>query len=93
MSGAGFQGGLTTQSRSLKLIVKTLCPGFLVSIVNGAAPILAMFKRNLETSGFITFGLDPEKVEVEAGVICGGSDSDSPNPEIVTGLDFDEQWD
>lgn len=50
-----------------------------------------MFKRNLEALGCITLGLDPEKVEIEAGVICGCSDSDLPNPEIITGLDFNEQ--
>ena len=50
-----------------------------------------MFKRTLEALGFITFGFDSEKVEVEAGDIWRGSDL--PNPEIVTGLDFDEQWD
>ena len=50
-----------------------------------------MFKRNLEVSGFITFGLDAKKVEVEAGIICGGSDADLPNPKIVIELDFDKQ--
>lgn len=66
MSGAGFQSGLTTESRSLKLKVEILFPGFLISIVNRAAPILAIFKHNLEVLEFIIFGLNLEKVEAEA---------------------------
>lgn len=66
MSWAGFQGDLTTQSSSLRLTQKTLCSDFPISIVNRAAPILAMFKRIFESLGFKTFELSSEKIELEA---------------------------
>lgn len=72
----------------MKLIVKTLYLSFLVSIINRVAPILAMFKHNLEALEFLIFELDLENVEIEAGVIWRGSNL--PNLEIVTRLDFDE---
>ena len=65
ISRAGFQNGLTTQSRSLKLTVNTLCLGFLVNIINRDALILVMFKRNLKALEIITFEFDSEKIEVE----------------------------
>ena len=85
---ASFQGRLITLSRFLRLTVKTLCPGFLVSIINRAVSILIMFKRILEALRFIIFGLDLEKVEVEARDIWGSFDL--PNSKIVIRLNFDE---
>lgn len=46
-------------------MVKTLYPGFLLSIVNEATLILAIFKRNLKLPGFTIFEHSLEKIELK----------------------------
>lgn len=89
--GAGFSVSLTIWSRSLKLTIKILYPGFLVSIINKAILILIMFKYNLKTLVLIILKLNFEQIKVEAIGIWRRSNL--PNPEIVTEQDFDELWD
>lgn len=51
----GFQDDIITQSRFLRLIIKTLCSGFLISIIDRVISILEMFKCKLKTLRFIIF--------------------------------------
>lgn len=73
----------------MKLIVKTLYLGVLVSIVIQTASILVIFIYNLKAPRFIIFRFDSKKVKIEARDSWESFNLFSL--EIIIKLDFDEQ--